>query len=587
MNEEDISSLQEFLHKFIRFKNIYIPKDASSNVLRHFGIKTNSAHILFLEDILYIYNEKFTEINICDYKLMRVLWCLRNCGVNLIRNYEFLEEDIINDNTDENKCFIEDKQNSIGNPDDIYKLTKNLDSMSISNKSDIIPFKNNFEGTDDKSINFKEPLDITVKNVQLNFSNQIEILQHNDKDLTVIDKNVQFCGKSQEQTLTYKNDYLICNDKNIKLVDDNELKTLNYKNECIVDNYKNKIKQLRTKSKDKQKKIKKSKEKHKIIIKKRKSKDSKPFFKKNESSPIKKKKNESSPIKKKKNINSPIKKNKNKSASNSELSQKKYNTEKQYEYISQEIFNKRANSFNQLAEQFNKEKTPKLSEESNNSRVSLFNSNYLNGNYLLLKNENTKPVIDFLGSYNLKNLEKQINQLNINMDLNSAIKKYSETVSENLYTCASNSVKLNESVINSEKKLELIPIKKSQDNSEKMSECDTLQDTNLKFLESEIDNIMKHKIDLGEVNRIINGSFNSYKLFIRHKNFNRKKDKPFALLFFADKENKIRRFMDLAGFNIVAVLGPTVFNFLSIENLENLERTCDKSYSKPFFRKNN
>lgn len=73
-------TFEEFLQRFNKKDDFYIPKDPSLNYFRHFGQRTNEGLLLKYEELLYLFDKNiFPE----DLR-MRVYFELKNNGYNLL-----------------------------------------------------------------------------------------------------------------------------------------------------------------------------------------------------------------------------------------------------------------------------------------------------------------------------------------------------------------------------------------------------------------------------------------------------------------------------------------------------------------------
>lgn len=78
-------SLQSFIKaNFIVKDTHFIPINPSDNLYRHYGIKSNSEHVLFIEDVIHIYGDD-AIVERQESLYLKVYIYVRNLGYNLFR----------------------------------------------------------------------------------------------------------------------------------------------------------------------------------------------------------------------------------------------------------------------------------------------------------------------------------------------------------------------------------------------------------------------------------------------------------------------------------------------------------------------
>lgn len=78
----------DFINKhFTLTGNYFIPLCPSNNTYRHYGIKIHKIHILFIEDVLYLFNSQCLITSIENTQFQIYVY-LRNMGYNVIRSQE-------------------------------------------------------------------------------------------------------------------------------------------------------------------------------------------------------------------------------------------------------------------------------------------------------------------------------------------------------------------------------------------------------------------------------------------------------------------------------------------------------------------
>ncbi|ELA42307.1 uncharacterized protein VICG_00707 [Vittaforma corneae ATCC 50505] len=73
-------SFIEFLSMFEKKGDVYIPKDLSQNILRHFGERTKEGLLLRYEEVLYLYNKNKNPVDL----RARMYFDLKNSDYNIL-----------------------------------------------------------------------------------------------------------------------------------------------------------------------------------------------------------------------------------------------------------------------------------------------------------------------------------------------------------------------------------------------------------------------------------------------------------------------------------------------------------------------
>lgn len=102
-NEKEF--FDDFMKKFSKIEATYIPIDKSVNDLRNYGTITN-AHHLYIEDVLYLYDKNFTNIENIIKKIVR-----NNNEGN--RNYDFNDTKMQLNNLQKNENYMRIENNMI------------------------------------------------------------------------------------------------------------------------------------------------------------------------------------------------------------------------------------------------------------------------------------------------------------------------------------------------------------------------------------------------------------------------------------------------------------------------------------------